>query len=424
MDSEVVGMVPTALRQPPRQAPHQPPAPLQHPHIPSLYTLPQGVHPELQEPGYHHDDSLHLPFQTGPLPYEGLEGEVPYEGLFPQGVGGGGVNVDVESRDALPAGLSESKREATAAPRLDLLEKSSNSRNLLSGAAAQRQVGGQVTSSGAERGKGGGGGAAAGDDPDNAPAETSSADGVKPVLKSSSLTKKVFAPTRADGDSSGSGPRPFAAASAAGTVFSGGEGDDRASPENSSPTSNATSTDAAPARNLGETRRHGGSSLKKVFPCGPRSQSVSPSTQALRKEDGRNGSSSKSLLSAPPPVEKVVTSTTPGRLGGGTPPVSWSGGASVGSAAPVMPRIVGGNPGSGGGVSGGGGDAPATTQAGSWLGKKGPGRTVVPRRESGTEPGGVGAEPKEKAEIRFEEEAHSSNVGDFKEELVPAPPSK
>ena len=272
-------------------------------------------HAELQDPSYHPVDALHLPFQTGPLPLE-IGGEVPYEGLrqglFHQEVRSSGVEVGVESGAALPPGLSESKESgataaaaaagsaaaaaaaaaaADAAPRLDRLEKSINSRDLLSDQQRQQQQqdGGGGAENGATSGaaSSAGGGGGGGDTND---AASAAAHGMQ---KSSSLTAKVFAAARADRGSSGSGSGArFSAASATGTAFSGGGGD-RASPENLSPTSNATSTDALPVRELVGRRQGDSSHLQKLFRTaddGHGGSSSQPTSPHRKDEKGPGGS--------------------------------------------------------------------------------------------------------------------------------------
>eukprot|EP00903_Cladosiphon_okamuranus_P016576 g15291.t1 len=451
-------------------------------------------HAELQEPSYHPNAALHLPFQTGPLPLE-MDGKVPCEGLrqdmFHTEPRGGGVEVDVENGAALPAGLSESGQAATAtataaAPRLEVLKKSMNSRHLLSD--PQQPDGRQAAGGDAERGGAGAAGGAASSAAADGETIAALPPGKDPMQKSSSLTAKVFA--IAHRGSSGSGGR-FSAASAAsvgtatgtgtgtgtatgtgtgtgtGTALSGdGGGDHHIFPDNVSPTSNATSNGALPARELGG-RRQGdsfSSHLQKLFRTaddgngGSSSQPTSPSSQAarkedlrststrsllsssaLRKEDARN-SSTRSLLSAASVPSVLATGPAIGTptAAPGTPAAaegapsdtgSAGGGASrrsslgpcSGGAAAVGPRLVSSKLQSG--VSGSG--DPSTTPGG-WPGRKGPGGGrggVGARRDSmkEAEAEGGGADQEGKMEMRDEaEEPSSGDVGDSKEELVPS----
>eukprot|EP00752_Nemacystus_decipiens_P003083 g2855.t2 len=353
-------------------------------------------HAELQEPGYHPTNPLHLPFQTGPLPLE-MGGELPYEGLrqdlFHQEAGGSGVQVGVENGAALPAGLSESKESGAtaAAPRLDLLEKSSNSRDLLSAQRQQQQQDG--------------GGAAAAVDP-------AAAHGKEPMQKSSSLTAKVFAAARTDRGSAGSAR--LSAASAAGTVSSGGAGD-RVSPDNMSPTSNATSTDAPPVRELA-SRRQGDSGVRKLFRTaddgnggGPSSQPTSPSAasnaqqQALRKEHAQ--------------ARAQAATTSPEIVPSALAPARAQAASNVAPAAKGAPSTsVDG----GGGVRSGSGPG---TAGGSWQGRKGLGGDVGSRRDAVGEGEGSGADQEGKMEA-LDQEVNPSNAGDSKEELVVPPPPR
>lgn len=437
-------------------------------------------HAELQEPSYDPTAALHLPFQTGPLPLE-MDGEVPYEGLrqdlFHQEARGGRIEVGVENGATLRAGLSESDEAATvgavgAAPRLDLLEKSTNTRHLLTD--HQQQDDGQAASNGAVPGgagaaggapssaaAGGGGGGDADDAADGGTAAAAAPPhGKEPMQKSSSLTAKVFAIARTDRGSPGSGAR-FSAASAgtgAGMALSGGGGDHRASPDNLSPTSNTTSNDALPVRELAVRRQGDSSHLQKLFRtaddgtnCGSSSQPTSPSARALRREDGRSASSRslRSASSAQAQVQAkaqaaVPSALAPGSAAGGAsttttaaaagtpategaPSANTGGGASRSSplgphgrgAAAVMPRFV--SPNLDGGANGSGG--PGTTLGGSWRGRKGPrgGGGVGARRDSTIEAGAdlSGADQEGKMEVRDQGASSSNVVGDSKEELVP-----